>query len=92
MLGVDRSTPGYMIREELQRGMLKGGAGMRAWGYDRKLEEGKGGELARDCWEEMKRRMRRGRVLQGWEEEREQFFKDKGWTVEEVERMRDRGS
>ena len=39
----------------------------------------------------MKRRMRRGKVLQGWEEEREQYFKDRGWTVEEVESLRDRG-
>ena len=91
VLGVDYCTPGYMVREELQRGMMKGGAGMRAWGYERKLEEGKGGELARECWEEMKRRMRRGKVLEGWEEEREQYYKDKGWTVEEVERLRDKG-
>ena len=30
VLGVDRCTPGYMVREEMQRGMMKGRAGMRA--------------------------------------------------------------
>ena len=43
VLGVDRSTPGYMVREELQREMLKCRAGLRARRYERKLEEGKGG-------------------------------------------------
>ena len=43
VMGVDRSTPGYMVREELQREKLKGRAGLRAWRYERKLEEGGGG-------------------------------------------------
>lgn len=30
--GVERSTLGYMVREELQREKLRGRAGMRAWG------------------------------------------------------------
>ena len=91
VLGVDWCTPGYMVREELQRDMLKGRAGMRAWNYERKLEEGQGGELARECWEEIKGRARRGKVLGGWEEERKGFFEERGWTVEGVELVRGRG-
>ena len=91
VLGVNRETPGYMVREELQRGLLRGRAGMRAWGFEKKMEEGEGGELARLCWEEMKGRFKRGKVLEGWEKEREQFFGERGWTVEEVERGRERG-
>lgn len=91
VLGVDRNTPGYLVREELQRGMMKGGSGLRAWVYERKLEEGKGGELARKCWEVMKRRMRWVKVLQGWEEERQQYYKNRGWMVEEVVRVWNRG-
>ena len=64
---------------------------MRAWGFEKKLEEGEGGELSRLCWEEMKGRFKRGKVLEGWEKEREQFFGERGWTVEEVERGRERG-
>ena len=91
VLGVDRDTPGYMVREVLQRGLLRGRAGMRAWGFERKLEEGEGGELARLCWEEMKGRFERRKVLEGWKKEGEQFFEERGWTVEEVERGRERG-
>ncbi|XP_076278429.1 uncharacterized protein LOC143208167 [Lasioglossum baleicum] len=43
VLGVGRTTPGYMVREELQRELLRGRAGLRAWGYEKKLAEGKGG-------------------------------------------------
>ena len=60
VLGVQSCTPEYFVREELQREMLKGRAGMRAWEYVRMLEEGQEGEVARICWEEIKRRARRG--------------------------------
>jgi len=60
ILGVERSTPGYMVREELQRERLKGRAGMRAWSFERKSEEGREGTVARECWEEMRGRAKRG--------------------------------
>ena len=75
----------------MQRDMMKGRAGMRAWTYERKLEEGQGGELAREFWEEVKGRARRGKVLGGWEEERKGFFEERGWVIEEVEVVRGRG-
>lgn len=90
VLGVERCTPGYLLRKELQR-VLKGRSGLRAWGFEKKLEEGECGELARLCWGEMKERPRRGKVLGGWEDERKQFFEGMWWTVEEVERLRERG-
>ena len=65
VLRVQRSTPGYMIREEMRRGLLRGRTGMRAWGFERKLEEGHGGELARACWEELKGRLRGERCWRG---------------------------
>lgn len=61
------------MREEIQREKLKGRVGLRAWGYEKRLEEGKGGELARICWEEMRKRARKGKALGGWEEERKEF-------------------
>ena len=91
VLGVDWCTPGYLVREELQRDRLKGRAGLRAWGYERKLEEGQGGELARMCWEEIKGRAKRGKALGEWEGERRGFFEERGWTVEGLERMREVG-
>lgn len=71
VVGLERSVPGYMIREELQRDKLEGKAGLRAWSYEKRLEEGGGGgELARRCWEEIKRRAKEGKVGSGWEEGR----------------------
>ncbi|XP_077280504.1 uncharacterized protein LOC143907534 [Temnothorax americanus] len=91
VLGVERCIPGYMIREELQREKLRGRAVMRAWGYEKKLEEGKGGELARECWEEVKRRAKRGVSRGGWEEERKEAAESRGWKIEEVEELREDG-
>lgn len=92
MIGVERCTPGYLVREELQREKLRSRAGMKAWGYEKKLEEGKGGELARRCWEELRERAKRGKVMGGWEEERKAFMEERGWSLEGVERLRERGN
>lgn len=72
--GVGRNTTGYIMREEIQREKLKGRASLRTWGYEKRLEEGKGGELARICWEEMRKRARKGKTLGGWEKERKEFW------------------
>lgn len=70
--------PGYMVREELQTEILRERIGMRTWEYDRKLEEGKGGELAIQCWEKIKGKMKRGKVLEKWEEKRRTFYGERG--------------
>jgi len=49
MMGVSWRTPGYMIREELQRDKLRVRAGRRAWESEERLAEGRGNELARRC-------------------------------------------
>lgn len=46
---IKKGTLGYMLREEMKRDKLKGRAGMRAAGFERKLKEVKGGGLARKC-------------------------------------------
>lgn len=56
MLGVDTRTPGYMVREELQREKVRVRAVMKAWGFEGRLGEGRGSELARYCWKEMRER------------------------------------
>lgn len=55
---------GYMVREEWQRGKLRERAERRAWGFERRLEEGGGNEIARRCWEEMRKRTRGRRDYQ----------------------------
>lgn len=91
IMGVRRCTPGYMVREEIQREKLRGRAGMRAWSYEKKLGEGGGAELARLCWEEMRERAKDGKVLGKWEEERRSFYEEKSWSIKEIEKMREEG-
>ncbi|KMQ91217.1 hypothetical protein RF55_8945 [Lasius niger] len=91
VLGVEGKTPGYLIREELQRVKLRGRAGSRAWGFEKRLEEGKGGHLARMCWKEMRERWKEGKTGSSWEMGRRKFFEDKGIKIEEVERRRGEG-
>jgi len=91
VLGVDARTPGYMVREELQREKLRGRMGRRAAGFERRLEEGRGSGLARMCWEEMRERNRKGRESSGWERERRRFFEERGIEVESEERERREG-
>lgn len=47
ILGMDNKTPEYMVREELQRDKIKGRAGTRTWGFERRMEKRKRSELAR---------------------------------------------
>lgn len=74
MLKVGRNTLSYIVREE-QKDKLKERAGMRARKYEKKLEKGGCGELARTCWEEIKKREKRD-VARG-EEERKQFMEER---------------
>lgn len=81
VLGVDRSTPGYLMKEELQRKKLRERTGKRAWGFEKRMEEGKGGELVKRCWEEIRERSWKRKGTKGWEGERRKFLKieDGGW-------------
>ncbi|XP_068993226.1 golgin subfamily A member 6-like protein 24 [Neodiprion pinetum] len=90
-LGVDGRTPGYLVREELQREKLRIRAGRRAWNFERKLERGEGSELARRCWEEIRDKAEAGRQGSRWERERESFFAERGAESREVVVRRERG-
>jgi len=89
MLGVERETPGYMVREETQREKLRCRAARRAWGYEKRLEEGGGSGLGRECRGEMKKRLTGGRIKSGWEKERENFWENRGIDIGEIEEGRD---
>jgi len=68
ILGVDGRKPSYMVREELQRDKLRGRAGRKARTFEKRMEEGGGSELGRECWEEI--RKREGKATDGWEKKR----------------------
>ncbi|KYN21797.1 hypothetical protein ALC57_05823 [Trachymyrmex cornetzi] len=48
VLGVERRTPGYWVREELQGEKLRAKAGKRAWAFEERLRRGVGVGW-RDC-------------------------------------------
>ncbi|XP_025993782.2 uncharacterized protein LOC113004505 [Solenopsis invicta] len=78
VLGVEGRTPGYLVREELQREMMRSRAARIAWGFEKRLEEGRGGDLARRCLMEIRGRAEKQRVWSKWEEERREFFQERG--------------
>jgi len=55
------------------------------------LEEGKGSELKRLCWEEMREKCREGKRDSVWKEKRGKFFRERKLDVREVERRRIEG-
>ncbi|XP_024883228.1 uncharacterized protein LOC112461981 [Temnothorax curvispinosus] len=88
-LGLDWSTPGYMIREETKRDKERISAGRRAMKYEEKLERGEGNEIARECWREIREMDRKKKSK--WEEERKSFYERRGYAVKEIERKRGEG-
>lgn len=78
-----------MVREEGKREKMRTRLGRRAMGYEEKLEKGGGGEWARKCWEELKRRGRRGDSK--WERQRKDFYRERGVSTEWVRRRRAEG-
>ena len=48
-------------QEEVKRSKLRTRAAKRVWGFEEKSRKGKGGELARVCWEEVREKGRGGR-------------------------------
>lgn len=56
MLRLDRTTPGYLIREELKRDKMVSRHRRRTMRFERKLIESQGEQLARKCSMEMARK------------------------------------
>lgn len=76
-----------------ERGAAEGKieAGKRTWGFEKRLEADRGGDIVRKCWQEMKERTLRGRGWSRWEEKRVRFFGDRGMEMDEVEGRREGG-
>jgi len=76
------------VREETDRWMMRDRAGRRAWSYEERLKDGRGGVLAKKCWEEMRDRWRKGKVIGRWEQERKKFYRERRVEEGEKERIR----
>lgn len=73
VLGVEWRTPGYMVRQYMQREKLRERAERRAWRFEERLEEERGSDIVRKCLEEMKKRRRKG--IAGMEGKKEKIFR-----------------
>jgi len=70
------SGKGGVTEREIE---YKGGEEIwETWGFERRLRLGKGSELMKMCWKEMRERNRGIKKLSGWEEERWEFFERGG--------------
>jgi hypothetical protein len=63
--GVDRETPGCILREECKRSKLRVKAGKRVAKFEDKMDGREKCRILRECWKEMKktRRKRRERSI-----------------------------
>jgi len=91
LLGVDWRTPGYMVREEVQRDLLRGRAGQRAWRFEERLERGEGSEIARLCLKEIRDREGSGEGLSEWEIDRIRYYEERGVRLVELRKRREAG-
>lgn len=74
-LGIDARTPGYMVREKLQREKLRERAQSRVWKFERSLEMGGGSKWARKCLEEVKSKEKERSGDSEWERKRRDFLR-----------------
>jgi hypothetical protein len=83
VLGVDRETPEYIVREECKRNKLRVKAGKRA----AKFEDRMGGRdecrILTECYREKKKNADK--------KEREKCYRRNGYASEELERLRAEG-
>jgi hypothetical protein len=82
VLGVDRETPDYTVREECKRNRLRVTAGKRTTKFQDKTDGKEGCRILSECWREKKKTTRR---------RREKYYQRNGCASEEVERLRAKG-
>jgi hypothetical protein len=80
VLGVDRETPGYVVREECKRLRVK--AGKKAAKFEDKMYGREECRILMACWREKKKNKKK---------ERENYYQRNGYAREEVERLRTKG-
>jgi len=51
-----------MVREEVERWMMRR-AEKRAWKFEKRIKEGRGGTIAIKCIRKMKERWRKGKII-----------------------------
>lgn len=86
IIGLERETPGYIVREEVKGWKLKIEAGRRAVKYEERMRDREECKILLECWRERNKKKEGGI----WND-REQYYKRNGYASEEVERIRGSG-
>lgn len=76
-MGMERGTPGYMVREEIQKTKLKARAGKKDWRFEERLAEKGESKIARRYLREINERGRKEVTWSKWEEQRRQVFEER---------------
>jgi len=70
---------------------LRERAGIRAWGFEKRLEREEGSRIARLCWKEIQSRALEGGGMSKWEKERADCYKRWKLEMKEIESKREKG-
>lgn len=90
IIGVDRVTPGYVVREETKRRKLRIETADRARRYEEKSKKNENKRLMRECWKEVDK----GKTMEtrtSWGNERERYYNRCGMSSEGIEKGRQEG-
>ncbi|KAH0815591.1 hypothetical protein GEV33_007200 [Tenebrio molitor] len=84
VLGVDRETPGYIVREECKWNRLRVKAGKRAAKFKDKINGREEYRVLMECWRKKKTNTEK-------KKKREKYYQRNGYASEEVDRLRAKG-
>jgi hypothetical protein len=80
VLGVDRETPDYIVREECKRNRPRVKEGKRSAKFEEKMDGREECRILTECWREEKKNTEK--------KERGKYYQRNGYASEEVERLR----
>jgi hypothetical protein len=87
ILELDRSTPGYIVRDECKRRKLRLETGTRAARYEEKIRKDTKSKLVKEVLREMDRKKDENGGSK-WVQSRKKYYERCGWSEVEVENMR----
>jgi len=67
-----------MIRSELAREKMRIKTSRKAWNFDTRLKEGKGGAIVRKYLKYIKEKWKRGKKRGNWKKKMKEFLRDRG--------------
>jgi hypothetical protein len=79
VLGVEKETPGYTVREQCKRNRLRVKAGKKAERFADEMDGREECRILTECWEEKRKN------------KREKYYQRNWYASDEVERLRAKG-